>query len=231
METLIRKSELAPSRTRLSEAARRRDAPIERDPAAARSVLDIAREEIEQQLRAELTAKMQELFETERARARAEGLEAALADARVAAEEELADARVQLTLHAERTLHSLEKAHDSAVAKFESSVGEVAFAALCRMLGQGVASQAFVLEQVARTCEQMRGEVTATARLHPRDIETLGEMLQGQELRLPPLSLKVVPDESLELGGCVIEAASGRFDGSLEGQLRRLHAALTQAKG
>jgi len=108
--------------------------------------------------------------------------------------------------------------------------GEVAFAAVCHLVGRQAATRPFVLGLVEQICRQLRTDVRAMARMHPCDIDTLRELLQDGELRVHSLGLEVVPDESLELGGCVIEAASGRYDGALEGQLRRLHAVLTDAR-
>jgi flagellar assembly protein FliH len=96
---------------------------------------------------------------------------------------------------------------------------------VCHFVGRHLAAEEFVLGLVGQTCAQLRAE-TATARLHPRDAALLGELLEGDVLRIQSIGLKLVPDESLALGGCVVEAASGTFDGGLENQLRRLHAAL-----
>jgi len=128
------------------------------------------------------------------------------------------------------------QAHAAALAALESSVGELAFAAVCRLVGHCAASEEFVLGLVRHTCALLHGEVRATLRLHPRDVALLRGRLQGQgtpdlELQLRSLALQVIPDATLALGGCVVEAASGHYEGGLDGQLRRLHAVLTRASG
>jgi len=222
MDALMRSVRLAPERTRLSDAGG--------DRLSAQGQLqrqrDALRQEIEQQVRAELAAQIREIHASEREKARAEGLEAAVAEATANAEQDLALAHEELKTRLESAICAMEQAHQAALARLESSAGEVAFAAVCRMLAGQAGSQAFVLGLVERACSVLRVDPVATARLHPRDIETLRELLQDQELRVQSLGLKVIPDESLELGGCVIEAASGQYDGGLETQLRRLHSVL-----
>jgi len=222
MDTLMRSVRLAPQRTRLSE--------VRGDRAGARGESrrerETLRKEIEQQVRDELAAQIREIHASEREKARAEGHEAAVAQAKANAEQDLALAHEELKAGMAGALSAMERAHQAALAKLESSAGEVAFAAVCRMVAGQAGSQAFVLGLVERACSVLRADPVATARLHPRDVEILRELLQGQELRVLSLGLKVIPDESLELGGCVIEAASGQYDGGLESQLRRLHSVL-----
>jgi flagellar assembly protein FliH len=229
MDALIRHAQLASIRTRLSAAhAGRIDAALEEgalhSPQATPHAL---RDEIERQVRSELTEQMQRLYESERTRACEAGLAAAVAEAKAAAAEELTNSRRELEARVDSALAAMAVAHRSALAQLASSVGEVAFAAVCKLLGRQAPSREFVLSLMEQTCAELRADVTATARLHPRDIRTLGELLKDQELRLHSIGLKVIPDESLRLGGCFIEAASGQYDGGLECQLIRLHAVLT----
>jgi flagellar biosynthesis/type III secretory pathway protein FliH len=232
MDPLIRSAQLAPFRTRLSEMAASRDpvssagASPDAQRGAPRSAQEALRAEIEKQVRSELATHMQNLYDSERERARAAGHAIALAEARVAAEEELKDLSDQLKAAADQALSAMAQAHQAVLSKLESSVGEVSFAAICRLVGHNAASQTFMLGLIEQTCAQLRADALATARLHPRDVQTLRDLLQDHELRVSSLALKVVPDDSVKLGGCVIEAASGQYDGGLESQLRRLHAVL-----
>ena len=221
MDALIRAAQLAPLRMRLSET--RAPAPAASHPAEAR---DSLREDIENQVRAEMSAQLQKLYEAERERAHADGYTDGLADAKAAAADEIAKTRDQLRAKLDGALIALERAHEAVLTRLESSVGEVAFAAVCRFVSRKAASEDFVLGLVEQACAQLRTESVATARLHPRDVALLGEMLEGGALRVQSIGLKLLPDESLPLGGCIVEAASGQFDGGLENQLRRLHAVL-----
>jgi flagellar assembly protein FliH len=217
MEPLNRSVRLDPLRTRLSEVR------------SGRSQLEVLTGEIESRLRAELAAHAQEQYETAHAQGLADGRAAAIAEAKKGASEELRRTIGTLAENAHAAINALEKAHRAALQKLEVSVGEVAFASVCHLVGQQAASRSFVASIVERTCAQLRADINVTARLHPRDIDILRELLQQQELRVGSLGVRVVPDESLELGGCVIEAASGQYDAGLESQLLRLHAILSGA--
>jgi flagellar assembly protein FliH len=241
MESLIRSARLGPERRRLSDA--RADVGSREGPAAesrgtppgytSPAALDTLKNEIEQRVRAELADHYRQLeqadWERARSRGHEQGLNDGLAEGRAKAAAESAQARAELIQQVRGTLDVLRQTHEVALAHLESRIGEVAFAAVCRLLSRAALSQSFVLGLVKETCALVRAETVATARLHPRDIQLLQALMNGQELLLQPLTLKVIPDEALELGGCIIETEAGHFDGGLEGQLRRLHAVLNEA--
>jgi flagellar assembly protein FliH len=225
MDALIRAAPLSPSRLRLSET--RASLPLPAPSDAVRQSIEeqrvnVLREEIEARLRAETKLQLQEQYQTERERARRDGL----TEARSCAADELARFQQQLRVELAGALSALERAHEELLRRLEASVGEVAFAAVCHFVGRHVACEDFVRALVGQACAQLRAE-TATARLHPRDVALLGQFLEGDVFRVQSIGLKLEPDASLALGGCVVEAASGTFDGGLENQLRRLHAALS----
>lgn len=65
-------------------------------------------------------------------------------------------------------------------------------------------------------------------RLHPRDLDLLAG--QAGTLSLAGgVSLTLVADDALALGGCSVETESGQFDGSLATQLQRLHELLAHS--
>lgn len=229
MDAVIRSALVAPFRTRLSAS---QPGPVDTAQLAneqtSRPPQKTLRAEVEEQVRAELASQAQKVYEEERQRAHANGYADGIAEAQAAAAEHLAQARAEFKARMQSALAAIEQAQQARLEKLASSVGEIAFAAVCRLAGHKAASPAFVLGIVEQTCAQLRGDATGTARLHPRDIEALSEFVPGAELRIQGLGLRVIPDESLELGGCVIEASSGRYDGGLETQLRRLHAVLAE---
>jgi len=233
MGPVIRAAQIAHPRKRLTRAFVQQPDRASGPSAGGLSGIgqaDTLRSEIERQVRAELQHGLDELRDSERARARTEGHAAGLEDGLEAAASDLARTCEDLVARANRALSALEQAHRAVLSKLESGAGEVAFAAVCQLVGLQAATRPFVLGLVEQICRQLRTDSIAMARMHPRDVDTLRELLQDGELRVHSLGLEVVPDESLELGGCVIEAASGRYDGALEGQLRRLHAVLTDPR-
>jgi flagellar assembly protein FliH len=233
MEALIRFARLAPNRTRLSDSRVGQAAlsgtaiGLRRDqPPLTHSKQDPLEDRIEKQVASEVAMRLRKVCDEERSHAREQGFAEGLAEAKAAVAKELANAHEALRTRFDSALDAMALAHKATLSKLEASVGEVAFAAVCRVASRQAVSQAFVLGIVEHTCAQLRADLVATVRLHPRDVDTLRELMQEQELRVRSVGMKVVPDESLKLGGCVIEAASGQYDGGLENQLRRLHAAL-----
>lgn len=230
MDTLIRSLRIEARRVRLSDArlghAAAAAPPAEPAPSPEASL----RAEIDAQVRAEIAAHAESVYEAARERGRSDGHGEALSNARAQAAEELTSARAELTLRVSSALAAIERAHELALARLESAVGELTWIAVCRLAGQSAFMPEFVLGVARQVCAELRGESAATARLHSRDIATLrdfmGDFPPDRELRIGELRLTIEPDDSLDLGGCVIEARSGEYDGSLEAQLRRLHAVL-----
>jgi flagellar assembly protein FliH len=189
------------------------------------------RAEIDAQIRAEMTAQAQSVYAAERERGWIDGHAEALSSARAQAAQELASARAELSAQAASALTAVERAHALALEGLENAVGELTWIAVCRLAGRSAFTPDFVLGVTRQVCAELRGESPATARLHSRDIATLSELVSDlsseRQLRIGELRLTIETDDSLELGGCVIEARSGEYDGRLETQLRRLHAVLT----
>jgi len=235
MEALIRPARLDTVRMRLSDppsGAALSDAK----PSEAQALRAALRAEIEQALRDEFTAQAEARYDSELERARVEGAAAGLAEAKAAAWSEFQKTLATVEADASSALSAMMVAHQAVLARLEASVGEVTFAAVCRLVGIKASAPELVFSLVEQTCAQLRAESVASARMHPRDIEALRQMLQApalqdNELRLQSLSLTLIADESLALGGCVVEAASGRYDGGLESQLRRLHEVLVGQAG
>lgn len=218
VDALIRSAALSSARLRLGTPPAQASVP-----ARAENVL---REQIERQVRSELTQQLAEIEKQERARAHADGYSDGLVDGRAAAAAELTKSRDQLKEQLNGAIAALERARDESWSQLQARAGELAFSAVCRLIGYKAISQGFVLGLVEQTCAALRSDSTAVVRMHPRDIELLRELMCDDELQLRSMQLQLVADESLQLGGCVVNAASGEYDGGLENQLRRLHAIL-----
>lgn len=237
MDPVIRSAQLAPSRTRLTTQP---VAGAQAPPLAGvnpRAEDHAVQAEKEQALRAEieqsLRAQWEQLARDERARARSDGYAAGLAAARQTVDEANQQQRARFEQDTADLLQSLARIHAEAVDRLQDAVGELAFAAVCRLVSQRAGSREFVQLLVEQACAGLRADSRATARLHPRDIELLSDLSVADdpgapELRVGGLLLTLVADDSLALGGCVLESASGQLDGGLEAQLRRLHAVMAR---
>jgi len=240
MAALIRSAQVATRRARLSQASAVGLTPQGADeqpnvskgvPATSEQSLAAMRAQIEAQVREEWLSTAQVTLLKDRERAHQEGYAAGMAAAKPAAAKALEEAVQEFRARAANALSALEQANDAAASQWTTNVGEVAFEAVCRIVSRKAISQEFVLGVVEQTCIGLRAGSQATVRMHPRDLEILAPLVQDRDahsavLHLRTLALTLVPDESLGLGGCVIDSPSGQFDGSLESQLRRLHALL-----
>jgi flagellar assembly protein FliH len=222
MDAVIRSARVATARTRL----RAEQAAEQRAPAP--SAQDVWRSEVEKRVREELTVETRKLYEAERERGYADGHAAGLSDGRSDAVQEVEQIRQRLSGRIDSTVSAMEQAQRAALAQLQGSVGEVAFAAVCRLLGSKASSQSLVLQVVEHACAQLRMELGMTIRLNPRDLHEVSELLRD-DARFRAIGLKLIADDSLQLGGCIVEGPSGQYDGGLESQLRRLHAVLTAA--
>ena len=231
MGALIRSCKMEARRVRLSEARSGHTAGAGREGESAPSPQASLRAEVDAQVRAEMAAHAQAVYAAERERGWVDGHAEALSSARAQAAQELARTRAELTAQVASAISAVERAHGLALDGLENAVGELTWIAVCRLAGRSAFTPDFVLGVTRQVCAELRGESSATARLHSRDIATLSEFVSDlpseRQLCIGELRLTIATDDSLELGGCVIEARSGEYDGRLETQLRRLHAVLT----
>lgn len=223
MDALIRSATLTTDRLRLGHPTRApaASAAVEQSPVQA------LREQIERQVRGELEQRLREILDSERAAARTDGYANGLAEGRAAAAAESSKLQQQLQERFANVISALERNHAAGWERLQAAAGEIAFTAVCRLVGRKAASEQFVLGLIEQACVPLRMETSAAIRMHPRDLQLLRDLLHEGELRVRGLGLKVIADESLQIGGCVIESATGEYDGGLEQQLRRLHAIVT----
>jgi flagellar assembly protein FliH len=240
MDAVIRSVRLAPMRARLSDlvpagtrmSSHGADADVDSSPAPlSPCALPDLRTQVRAELRDETAAQVLKLSAAERERARQQGYEEGMAAAGSAAQHALAQEIKEFREQARLAIKLLEQTYEHAVNDLKLCVGDVAFAAICRIAGAKAVSQAFVQGVVDQTCLELRTDEQATVRLHPRDLGVLRHLCERTKpgelvMRMRSLTLTLVPDESIALGGCIVDTPGGRRDGSLKTQLQRLHATL-----
>jgi len=119
----------------------------------------------------------------------------------------------------------IESQRSKAVTVAEDSVAVLAFE-----VAEAVLQRELVLaaepgqEAVARALRLVPPQVEVTVRLNPSDAENLGAALEGtdEEGRL----LTIVADDSVEPGGCVLEAGTCRVDAQVGTALMRVRRLL-----
>ena len=112
----------------------------------------------------------------------------------------------------------------------EDVVIDIAFEAVCRIMGAVLVTPEGVASVVREVIRDVREREQLLVRLSPQDFALLGEqadvLLKGQE----GLRLEFLPDERVVLGGCIVEVAGGTLDGRLETQLKQLSDTLLGAR-
>lgn len=168
--------------------------------------------------------------------ARAEGFALGLAEGRAAASAELAQSRLELAAEHDRRVaedrelvgHALAaldvalQAWETRIApaqlQLEGSALDLALEIVRELAGH---VPEVIEHAVARTLsltDDVTGEILL--RLHPSEADRMAPVLQGRAVRL-------VPDPSVEPGGCLAEVSGRRVDARLSTTLRRLREALS----
>jgi len=166
------------------------------------------------------------LIEAAREEARTQGYAEGFASGDKEARRELSDRRASL----ERLIESIEGAREAALVSVEDVALGIAWEAVCRILGEVVATREGIRALVEQGAAKVRSEERMVVRLCPADLEVLGggaESLDGGSTRE---RTDFLADASIALGGCVIETGAGRIDATLETQLSRLREALLAAR-
>lgn len=77
-------------------------------------------------------------------------------------------------------------------------------------------------DALARALSMVREHGSVTARLHPDDVESIGDLAE----LAPGRAITIVPDPGVEPAGCILEAGSMRVDAQLGPALERAKRAL-----
>jgi flagellar assembly protein FliH len=104
----------------------------------------------------------------------------------------------------------------------EDALVEIAFAAVCKVLGRAAASEEGVRAMVREAMSEVRSRDGVVLRVSPREHAAFQGQLGAE--------LEVVADERVAAGGCLIETTGGTLDARLDIQLRRLADTLTRAR-
>ena len=112
----------------------------------------------------------------------------------------------------------------------EDVIVEIAFEAVCKILGEAVANRDGAVAIVREILRAAVEREKLLLRVAPADYELVlrhrSQLLPGDDGR----TLDVVSDERVVLGGCLVETTGGTLDGRLETQLQRLVDTLASAR-
>jgi flagellar assembly protein FliH len=128
----------------------------------------------------------------------------------------------------DRLLASVEAERAAAWDRCEDEACDLAFEAVCRILGENALDADAVAGVVRQVLRPVRELQVLRVRMHPADLEVLQHALQesaGDDL-LRSMRPLLQADATMESGGCIVETSRGLFDGGFDVQLRRLKLAL-----
>jgi flagellar biosynthesis/type III secretory pathway protein FliH len=221
--------ELVPAPAPVPEPSHSESAPPEHVCAAPARVAELEQEvaTLETQL-AELLLRMEtwRVEESTRAgQAYREAVERGLAEGRDQAVAEGRAARQQLAEQGRRVLESLRRQVTERAGECEDALVGIAFAAVCKLLGEQAAGVEGLRALVRQACADLGEHEELRVRLHPADLTLLRLAPDGV-----PDGVVVVPDAAVALGGCMVDSNAGTLDARLEIQMAELAAVLTAVR-
>lgn len=146
------------------------------------------------------------------------------ADARRKADHEKRMAALQMLIE------SAHSALDEAMQDSEDALVEIAFTAVCKILGEAMAERAGVLAVIRQVTQQARERERMVVRVSPKDLALIeADRLLLQE-STQATTLELVADARVALGGCLVESSGGTLDGRLETQLDSLRTLLRNTR-
>jgi flagellar biosynthesis/type III secretory pathway protein FliH len=86
------------------------------------------------------------------------------------------------------------------------------------------ADRELVVRVIDAVLEDFGSDVPLTIRLNPRDQQILADEIEAGEKPWSTWDLTLLPDRSVEPGGCVVDAPEGRVDATVTERLSRLGA-------
>jgi len=118
----------------------------------------------------------------------------------------------------------------SGIGGLEDLAVAIAFEAVCKVLGEAAMTPEGVRAQVRQAAAHAQNKERLVVRLHPADLSALRDTGALNSMLPPGKAVSWVADDSIELGGCVLETDGGALDARLETQIERMRAALLAAR-
>ena len=202
--------------------------PAQSESAAAyeRALNKLANEQQQQQSAQQFKLQQQNEAELVQAKLAAQrlGYAEGLAQGEQAAQAKVAEHLARLA----GVMQQLQQARNDMLGGAEDIMVDIAFAAVCRLVGAGIGQRASVLATVQQVLSEFRQHEPLAIYLHPQDLAWVAQAMT--ELGLNPEQTQLRPDASIKMGGCLVETAVGTLDARLETQLSRLRETLLQVR-
>ncbi|HYD79891.1 MAG TPA: FliH/SctL family protein [Paucimonas sp.] len=176
---------------------------------------------IEEEKREQERQKLEQAYKEEQARGYQDGFNQGDEDAR----RSFLEAQERL----EAITAKLEETLAQGIANIEDMAVAIVFAAVCKILGDAMVTREGVIAQVRQVMARVRERGALLIRLHPTDLELVQER-NVFGVGAKSMEITWVADDSLSIGGCVVETAGGEFDARLDMQLEQIRNALAAVR-
>lgn len=170
--------------------------------------------EVEREL-ANARKQIEQELASARALAERDGYAAGLKQGEQAAKKAVAE-QIERLLSVTAALH---QAKAGIIENAEDLIVEIAYAAICRIIGQAAATPAAVASMVGQLLLSLRERDQLAVRLNPQDLELVR---QAPDFVALSQQAALRADASIRLGGCIVDSDGGSLDARLETQLARL---------
>lgn len=124
----------------------------------------------------------------------------------------------------------LRVAFETNLSGVEDVIVTIAYGAVCRLMGEVAHTKSAVESIVKQSLRECASAENVLIRLHPDDLSILREHGAIDLIQNNAAALKWVSDESLAIGGCVVEVDGGSLDARLTSQLEALKQCLLAAR-
>ncbi len=154
-----------------------------------------------------------------------QGLSEGLEKAKKQIEKENDEQRLQLI----QLLKAIPSAINENRLSLKSEIADFVLAITERFFIEQQQNKQAIAQQISSALHLVNDKQSLTLVLNPKDLT----LLQKGELKIDfslCQNLRIVADENLALGGCLIRSEHGVFDAGIEGQIERLKQALLQIK-
>lgn len=160
--------------------------------------------------------------------ARERGRQAAIQLATQAAQEHLDQRLRSLVPALEKSVSAIQQSRETWLRHWEQNTMRLASAIAERVIRRELSRQPEIsLEWIHEALELVTGEGRVTVHLHPADYETLGERAQQLIARMTKIgAATILPDPTVEPGGCRVVTDFGSIDLQLSAQLKRIEEEL-----
>ncbi len=160
-----------------------------------------------------------------KALAREEGFNQGLSDG-------LAQANTQMTEQVNtlnKLLHAIPTAISENRLQLSTEIADIVLAITQQFFIHQQQDKEAIAQQITQTITQLNDKQNIELSLHPDDLARLKQGQINIDLKQCK-NLRVTPDESLRLGGCLVRSEHGVFDAGIERQIDSLKHVLLQMK-